>query len=153
MSSSESSLSASTARTVIPPVPVTEKRAWQVLCQYLAAHPLEPAATPTIPIGTPPDILPWIHAASMAGVNDATTFGNVALPSFPMRNLPDTQDDDTVLWQYYRSGHAYGITQQNEALRNQAPRQPEPKIMTIPQDPNWRPRKCSMATNQSSRVF
>ena len=71
MSSSESSSSASTARPVIPPVPETEERAWQVLRQYLAVHPLEPAATPTIPIGTPTDILPWIHSASMAGVNDA----------------------------------------------------------------------------------
>ena len=97
MSSSESSLSASTVRPVIPSLPETEERAWQVLRQYLAAHPLEPAATPTIPIGTPTDILPLIHAASMTGVNDAMTLGNVALPTFSIRNLPDTQDNDTVL--------------------------------------------------------
>ena len=60
----------------------------------------------------------------MTIVNDAKTSGNMALPSFPIRNLPNTHDDDTVLWQYYRSGHAYGITQRNEALRNQATRQP-----------------------------
>ena len=122
--SSESSTSASTSRPTVPPVPETEERAWQVLRQYLAVHPLDTAATPTIPIGTPTDILPWIHAASMAGVNDAMITGNVALPSFPQRNLPDTQDDDTVLWQYYRAGHAYGIAQRNEALRQQVPRPP-----------------------------
>ena len=125
MSLSESSSSASMVQLVIPLLPETEERAWHVLCQYLAAHPLEPAATPTIPIGTPTDILPWIHAASMATVNNAMTSGNVALLSFPIWNLSDTQDDDTVLWQYYRSGHLYGITQRKEVLRNQALRKPQ----------------------------
>ena len=109
--SGESSTSGSTPRPTIPPPPDTEERAWQVLRQYLAAHPLEPAATPTIPIGTPTELLPWIYAASMAGVNDATALGNVALHSFPQRHLLDTQDNDMVLWQYYRSGHAYEMAQ------------------------------------------
>ena len=122
--SSESSTTASTPRPTVLPPPETEERAWQVLRQYLAAHPLDPAATPTIPIGTPTELLPWIHAASMAGVNDATTLGNMVLPNFPQRNLPDTQDDDIVLWEYYRSGHAHGMTQRNEILRQQMPRPP-----------------------------
>ena len=114
--SSKSSTSGSTPRPTIPPPPDTEERAWQVLRQYLGAHPLELAATPTIPIGTPIELLAWTHTASMAGVNDATALGNMALPSFPQRNLPDTQDDDIVLWQYYRSGHAYEIAQRNEIV-------------------------------------
>ena len=122
--SSKSSTTASTPRPTVPPPPETEERAWQVLRQYLAAHPLDPAATPTIPIGTPTELLPWIHAASMAGVNDATTLGNMVLPNFPQRNLPDTQDDDIVLWEYYRSGHAHGMTQRNEILGQQMPRPP-----------------------------
>ena len=95
--SSKSCRSESTLCPTIPPPADIEERAWQVLRQYLAAHPLEPVATPTIPIGKPTKLLPWIHAASMAAVNDATALGNVALPSFPQRNLADTQDDDIDL--------------------------------------------------------
>ena len=95
--SSKSSTSESTPRPTIPLPPDIEERAWQVLRQYLSAHLLEPAATPTISIGTPTERLPWIHAVSMAGVNDSTALGNVVLPNFPQRNLPDTQDDDIVL--------------------------------------------------------
>ena len=123
--SSEPSTNTSTPRPVVPPPPETEERACQVLRQYLAAHSLDPAATPTILIGTSTDILPCIHSASMAGVNDAMTTGDVALPSFQQRNLPDTQDDDIVLWQYYRSGHAYGMAQRNEALRQRNPWPPQ----------------------------
>ena len=104
--SSESSKSGTNLRPTIPPPPDTVKRAWQVLFKYVATNPLELAATTTIPIGTPTELLPWIYAASMAGVNAAMVLGNVALPSFDQRNLPDTQDDDIVLRQYYRSGHA-----------------------------------------------
>ena len=81
----------------MPPLPEREQRVWQVLRQYLVEYPLDQEATPTIPIGTPTEILPWIHVASMADVNDATAIKNVALPSFPQRNLPNTQDHDIVL--------------------------------------------------------
>ena len=122
--SSEFSPSGSTPRPTILPPPNTEERAWQVLRQYLSAHPLEPAATPTIPIGAPTELLPWIHAESIAGVNDAMVLGTVVLPNFPQRNLPDTQDNDIVLWQYYRSRHAYEMAQRNEILKQQIPRPP-----------------------------
>ena len=102
---------------------------------------MEPAATPTIPIGTPTELLPWIHAASLPGVNDATALGNVALPSFPRRNLPYTQDDDIVLWQYYRSGHEYGMAQRNEILRQQIPRPPRTQNHEHTQRPKLAPPK------------
>ena len=89
----------------------------------------------------------------MAGVNDATTLENVVLPNFPQRNLPDTQDDDIVLLQYYRSGHAYGMAQRNKILRQQMNRPPETKSTTTPQDLNLHLLKHSMANNPSSQVF
>ena len=75
--------SASTPYPTVPPPPDTEERAWQVLRQYLAAQTLELVVTPSIPIGTPTEILQLMDAAITAGISNARTFGNVELPSFP----------------------------------------------------------------------
>ena len=110
MSSEESAaFEIGTVRPVDLPHPKTEERMWQATRQYLAAHPLEPSATPGIPIRTAAELIPLIHGACTAEVNDALQLGQTALPDFPFRNLVETNDDDNVLWHYYRSGHACRI--------------------------------------------
>ena len=104
--------------------PETEEQAWKILRGYLSAHPLQPACKPMIPLGTAFAILPYLHSAVQAGINDALNTDNIQLPSFPQRNLPGTDDNDIVLWQYYRQGYSYGTTQRirvNALARAQVP--------------------------------
>ena len=61
-------------------------------------------------------MLPYLHSAVQAGLNDALSIEDTQLPSFPQRNLPGTDDDDIILWQYYQQGHSYGTAQQINAL-------------------------------------
>ena len=87
-----------TACPIDLPHPKTEERAWQTTRQYLATHSLQISATSAILIGTAIKLLPWIHAAYTAGVNDALQLMQTALPDLPLRNLAGTNDDDNVLW-------------------------------------------------------
>ena len=115
-SSASSVAGSATPRGTAPAQPETEEQAWKILWGYLSAHPLQLACEPTIPLGTTFAILLYLHSVVQAGLNNALNTDDIQLPSFPQRNLPGTDDDDIVLWQYYRQGHSYGTTQRINAL-------------------------------------
>ena len=64
-----------------------------------------------IQLGTVFAILLYLHGVVRAGLHDALSTEDIQLPSFPQRNLPGTDDDDIILWQYYQQGHSDGTTQ------------------------------------------
>ena len=65
-----------------PAQPETEEQAWKLLQGYLSAHPLQPASEPTIPLGTAFAILPYLHGAVQAGLNDTLNTEDTQLLSF-----------------------------------------------------------------------
>ena len=96
-SSASSVAGSATPRGTAPAQPETEEQAWKILRGYLSAYPLQPACEPTIPLGTTFTILPYVHSAVQAGLNDALNTDDIQLSSFPQRNLPGTDDDDIGL--------------------------------------------------------
>ena len=83
-SSSASSVAGSaTLRGTAPAQPETEEQAWKLLRGYLSAHLFQPACENTIPLGTAFAILPYLHSAVQAGLNDTLNMDDIQLPRFP----------------------------------------------------------------------
>ena len=71
---------------------------WRALATF-ARNGLPPAATPTLPMGTPPYLIPIISSAYQASALTATT--GTSQP-FTVPDIPNTTSPAGASWTYFR---------------------------------------------------